>query len=439
MSVKIAEASVLLVLDRSQFDAEMASLREEIAQIAGGRVSGSSGGGSSGGGGASGGGGGGGGFLGGLAGGAVGGAGVAGLAQRYNSGGGNRIRRSTFSQPGQRSSMQSFRRAISDAANDAKENGLQVGRGLAQGVKDSTAEISKEARNAVSSAFSAAEKEADISSPSARAARDIGQPIAEGMAIGIRSGAPGMAGAVSGAAGNALSVGGGDFGGLGGGLGFPIMAQVEMATHFGTAAMMANMWDAAKFTFWNWGMGLLGNVTGALGIGGFGGMAGLNVIPGDRPLSVLGLGLRNIFQNQFDAGMTQNAGIFFPGFLGGVDRFGVMSRQILGQLPPDIKNFGFELLSGALESILPGFAAGPAADLIGTLLGLKPIITKEAALAPGVFAATGTGFGSDSAFEDYPFRGGFVMTNNFQGEGPEDINSIIANDILRTMRRLGIY
>ncbi|MGB0385860.1 MAG: hypothetical protein ACPGWR_13660, partial [Ardenticatenaceae bacterium] len=380
MSTQIAEASVVLVADRSQFDAEIASLKSELAAISGGGGGGfarSTGGGSR---------------LSNLGQGS-------GAAPRMNPIAGSRPlggvgqiaqRRSAPSSSG--SSL--MRNAIADVRGGAKKTGENIGMGIAEGIKSSSASINQEARGAVAGAFGAAKQEAEIASPSGRAAREVGRPIADGMAVGARSGAPGVASAVGDAFGDGLSVGGGSLGGLGGGLGFPIMAQVEMATHFGTAAMMANMWDAARFTFWSAGMNLLGGVTGALGIPGFGGMAGLNVINDPNGQSVFGLGLRNIFDNQFNPGQTQNAGILIPGLLSPIDRMGIMSRSIIGQLPNDIKDF----LQGGLESFLPDWAS----DMLGTLIGTKPILQKEAVFADGKFARTGTGFGDEKAFTDSP-------------------------------------
>lgn len=122
--------------------------------------------------------------------------------------------------------------------------------------------------------------------------------------------------------------------------------------------------------------------------------------------------------------------------IGGEPTSGAMaSRMFFGQLPTEIRNIAQDVLSGALGMILPGFAAGPLSDMLGTMLGTKPILTPGQAMAPGVSADQG-------GFSDSPFKGGsYVFNNQFhmpQG-GMSDTEYQVQMGILQSMRRLGIF
>ena len=86
--------------------------------------------------------------------------------------------------------------------------------------------------------------------------------------------------------------------------------------------------------------------------------------------------------------------------------------------------------------------SGDGGDLIGTMLGLKPVIGADAVFSPGVAAQTGLGVGSPSAFADYPFRGGsaFNINNTFTlPPGLTELEYSVTTGILEAMRRLGVY
>ncbi|TXH52443.1 MAG: hypothetical protein E6Q97_15970 [Desulfurellales bacterium] len=111
------------------------------------------------------------------------------------------------------------------------------------------------------------------------------------------------------------------------------------------------------------------------------------------------------------------------------------SRMFFGQLPTELRNISQDILSAALGMVLPGFLAGPAADMIGTMLGTKPILTPGQAMAPGVSADQG-GFG------DSPYAGGsYIINNQFAlGQGNmTDTEYEVSRGILQSMRRLGVF
>lgn len=126
----------------------------------------------------------------------------------------------------------------------------------------------------------------------------------------------------------------------------------------------------------------------------------------------------------------------FENSIGGEPQsFGMASRMFMGQLPTELRNISQDILSGALGMILPGFAAGPAADLLGTMLGTRPILTPGQAMAPGVSADQG-------GFRDSGYAGGsYVFNNQYNlGQGNmTDTEYAVQTGTLMAMRRLGIF
>lgn len=126
----------------------------------------------------------------------------------------------------------------------------------------------------------------------------------------------------------------------------------------------------------------------------------------------------------------------FENSIGGEPQsFGMASRMLMGQLPTELRNISQDILSGALGMILPGFAAGPAADMLGTMLGTKPILTPGQAMAPGISADQG-------GFADSPYKGGsYVMNNTFSLGNSQmtDTEREVQMGILQSMRRLGVF
>jgi len=111
------------------------------------------------------------------------------------------------------------------------------------------------------------------------------------------------------------------------------------------------------------------------------------------------------------------------------------SRMFFGQLPTELRNISQDILSSVVGMILPGFAAGPVSDMLGTMLGTKPILTPGQAMAPGVSADQG-------GFRDSGFAGGsYIINNQFAlGQGQmTDQEYEISRGILMSMRRLGVF
>lgn len=416
MPIEVGQASVVLLLDRTQFDKDLADAKVAASGVGGGGAAAgpSATAASSGGGGF-------GGFaqsaaqssLGEKVLGKIPGGGLIGSALAIgNITGGT----PEFFQGEPPSSFPPFMRSImgmGDAKKAASETGGAMGEGLASGIRGKAEQVAKAAREAVANAMKAARGEAEISSPSRKGLR-LGANIGSSIAMGAFTSQQDIIEAMS-----------------GGGLGVPIMSQVQAAMQFSTANVLSNMFNVAQFQLRN----LLMNVAGGFG---FGNRPGENFVQGDGS-NVFASGLGSIFANQRASSGARSSGLFFPGFLGGLDSFGVGSREVIGQLPGGIRDLGQGILESVLGSILPGFIAGPAGDLLGTLLGTKPILSREAALSEGVFAPTGTGFGNDSAFSDSPFFGqGFVVSNNIDASGPLSVNQQVALDIVSIMRRLGI-
>lgn len=265
--------------------------------------------------------------------------------------------------------------AAVSAAGDALMSGQSIGDALSagarKGINEGRGAINDAVRQSVADAIDAGKKEAEAESPSRRSAREIGGPIMQGVELAILTGAPAVAAA--------------------------------MMTSLGFAF---NQWKAATFggTFVGPGLNTVANPGGMLG-GGLGGYLGQ-----------LGTAMQ--------IGMIQ----------ANPTNLGEASRSLLGQFPMQARNWGQNLLSGALESALPGWAAGPLGDMVGTYFGLKPIITAQDALGASKSADAG-------GFADYPYGGGqFVFNNTFNGVGNfTDVEREVQLGILTSMRRLGAY
>lgn len=244
--------------------------------------------------------------------------------------------------------------------------------GFARGVDDSKGEMASAMRNAIDETIKAGKDEAEISSPSQRAARELGSPITEGVGMGIMA---------------------------------------------GTGAMTNAMVTSLMFAFGAWKAGIGG--------GTFVG-PGLNVVA--NPGGMLGGGLGGFL------GGIGNA-IDWENKIGGEPRSPAMaSRMLMGQLPMGVRDFGQNLLSGIIGSVVPGFMAGPLSDMLGTMLGTKPILTPQQAMAGATSADQG-------GFTDYPYGGGsYVFNNTFNMPGNfTDVEREVQSGTLQAMRRLGVF
>lgn len=256
-----------------------------------------------------------------------------------------------------------------DVLSAAKEGlGAAIMGGTIEGVSDSSGKLSDAMRKAVDDAIKAGQDEAEIRSPSARAARELGSPIMAGVVNEVKAGGQGVADAMV----NSISYG----------------FQKSIDTMFGGR-------------FGNSGMTTVANPGGNFsGIGSY--------------------------LDQFGQQVNASMAIANP-------QSGAMaSRALMSNVPTKVRDFGQNLLSGALGTVLPGFAAGPAADMIGTAIGTKPILTAEQALSASKSADMG-------GLSDSPFVGGqFVFNNNFAGAGNfTDTERAVQLGILQSMRRLG--
>lgn len=111
-----------------------------------------------------------------------------------------------------------------------------------------------------------------------------------------------------------------------------------------------------------------------------------------------------------------------------------LSRAVLGQFP-GVQNAGDRLVEGAANALLPGWAAGPASDIIGTAIGTQPIISADAAMSPGVSADMG-------GFSDSPYsQGSYVINNtyNMPRGNFTDTELAVQQGTLEAMYRLGAY
>lgn len=257
-----------------------------------------------------------------------------------------------------------------DVVSAAKEGiGAAIMGGTIDGVTDGSSQLSDAMRKAVDDAIKAGQNEAEIRSPSARAARELGSPIMAGVASGVAAGGQGVADAMV----NSISYG----------------FQKSLSSMFGGQFMNNNSPLVA-----NPG----GNFSG---------------IPS--------------YLNQFGQQVNASMAVANP-------QSGLMaSRTMLSNVPTAVRDFGQNLLSGALGMVLPGFAAGPAADMIGTAIGTKPILTADQALGASMSADAG-------GFRDSPFVGGqFVFNNNFGSAGNfTDTERQVQLGIMQSMRRLGV-
>lgn len=111
-----------------------------------------------------------------------------------------------------------------------------------------------------------------------------------------------------------------------------------------------------------------------------------------------------------------------------------LSRAVLGQFP-GVQNAGDKLVEGAANALLPGWAAGPASDIVGTAIGTQPILSADAALSPGVSADMG-------GFSDSPYsQGSYVINNtyNMPKGNFTDTELAVQQGTLEAMYRLGAY
>lgn len=244
--------------------------------------------------------------------------------------------------------------------------------GFSKGVDDSKGAMSASMRAAIDEAIKAGQDEAEISSPSRRAARELGSPITEGVGMGIMA---------------------------------------------GTGAMTNAMITSMMFAFGAW--------KASIGGGTFVG-SGLNQVA--NPGGFLGGGLGGFL------GGIGNA-IDWENKIGGEPQSPAMaSRMLMGQLPMGVRDFGQSLLSGVVGSIVPGFMAGPLSDMLGTMLGTKPILTPQQAMAGAQSADQG-------GFTDYPYGGGqYVFNNTYNLPGNfTDVEREVQAGTLQAMRRLGVW
>jgi trimeric autotransporter adhesin len=373
MAVKIADAVIPLILDLSQFDQQMAAVEARIAGAQAQASAAASAASSAAASASAGGGGGGGGGTGGFWG------QVGSLASTV----GSLI-------PGPWGRAAAGAGAVLDAvdinaASEAYKRGDWGGMagavnmnavgdaliaGATKGIGAGKGEMSAAMAKAVEETIDAGKKAAEVGSPSRKSAREIGGPIMQGVEVGIQSGTAGVTNAMV----NSLMF------------------------SFGA-------WKAALGggTFVGPGLNVVGNAGGtAGGIGDWLGMLGGSI------------------QNSMDIGAPTS------GLMG--------SRVLMSNIPLGLRNMGQDLLSGALGSVLPGWAAGPLSDMIGTATGLKPVLGREAITAPGVMAGSG-------GFADYPYGGGsiFNTTNYFSGGNFTDVERQVQIGILQSARRLGVY
>lgn len=253
--------------------------------------------------------------------------------------------------------------------NNARLLGDSLMQGVNHGMRAQIPQLEETIEEGIFRVLETGKEYLEARSPSRKAGREIGSPIMQGVELAILTGAPAVAAA--------------------------------MVTSLGFAF---NSWKAAAFggTFVGPGLNTVANPGGMLG-GGLGGYLGQ-----------LGTAMQ--------VGMIQ----------ANPTNLGEASRSLLGQFPMQARNFGQNLLSGALESALPGWAAGPLGDMVGTYFGLKPIITAQDALGASKSADAG-------GFADYPYGGGqFVFNNTFNGVGNfTDVEREVQLGILTSMRRLG--
>lgn len=242
--------------------------------------------------------------------------------------------------------------------------------GAERGIQKNKGKLGEAIRQAVDEAINAGKQAAEAESPSRRSMREIGSPIMQGVEVGIYAGAP------------------------------------AVATAMTTSLMFAfNNWKASTFggTHVGPGLNVVANPGGMLGggLGGFLGMLGTSI------------------QQSFAIADPQSPAM--------------ASRIFMSNIPIGIRDFGQDLLSGLLGSVLPGWAAGPLSDMLGTMFGLKPILQREAITEPGVMAGAG-------GFKDYPYAGGNILnvTNYFQTGNFTETERAVQIGILQSARRLGV-
>mgnify|MGYP001293191152 CR=1 FL=1 len=253
--------------------------------------------------------------------------------------------------------------------NAARLLGDSLMQGVGEGMRQQVPQLEQTIEEGIFRVLETGRDFIEARSPSRRSAREIGGPIMEGVSVGIMAGGPQVASA--------------------------------LATSLGFAF---NSFKAGLFggTFVGSGLDVVANPGGMLG----GGLAGFGSLYGQA------------IGNSFAVG--QPTGL------------GEASRVLMSNIPMGIRDFGQNLLGGLLESVLPGWAAGPLGDMIGTFFGLKPILQPEAITAPARSADQG-------GFADYPYGGGtiFNVTNNFQGNFT-DVERQVQLGILQSARRLGV-
>lgn len=256
------------------------------------------------------------------------------------------------------------------AAVDVNAVGDALVAGATKGIVSGKGAMAQAMSKAVEDTIEAGKRTAEVGSPSRKSAREIGGPIMEGVSMGIQTGT----------------------------------ANVTHAM-INSLLFAFGAWKAATFggQFVGPGLNVVAN-PGGVG-GGLGDWLGM---------------LGGSIQDSFAIGQPTS---------------GLMSSRVLmSNIPLGIRNMGQDLLSGALSSVLPGWAAGPLADMIGTATGLKPVLQREAITAPGRMAGEG-------GFADYPFGGGtiFNTTNYFAGGNFTDVERQVQIGILQSARRLGVY
>lgn len=247
-------------------------------------------------------------------------------------------------------------------------------KGTASGIEGGKGAVGDAVKRAIDEAFQAGKREAEVASPSARGARELGGPIMEGVGMGIMAGS----------------------------------AAVTQAM-ISSLGFSFNRWKAATFggTFVAGGSNL--NVVQNPG-GTFGGGGSLG-----NWFDYLGTSIGNSFDIAQPTSLPMS------------------SRVLMSNVPTGIRDMGQNLLSGLIGSVLPGWAAGPLSDMLGTMFGLKPVLSREAITAPSVSADAG-------GFSDYPYGGGtiFNVNNNFNGNFT-DVERQVSLGILQSARRLGVY
>lgn len=245
--------------------------------------------------------------------------------------------------------------------------------GAAKGVNDGSSGFSQAMRDAVNGAIKAGQDEAEIRSPSARSMREIGSPIMRGIELEVMAGGKSVADAM--------------------------ITSIDFAFQ----SSINSLFGGATFSRNN-------NTI----VGGGDGQGG--------PFS----GVPD-YLDQFGNAVRSSMAVGNP------QSAGQASRILASNFPTKVRDFGQGLLSSAVGSVLPGFAAGPISDMLGTMIGTKPILTAEQALAGPVSADAG-------GLSDSPFTGGqFVFNNNFNGAGNfMQTEREVQSGILQSMRRLGI-